>query len=352
MSKLEKSKVSIGFMPLSDCAPLVVAQALGFFEEQEIEVRLVRQNSWATLRDKLTADLLDMAQMLAPMPIASQLGLGVAATKMRAPMILSYNGNGITLSTTIFDELVALNDLELRDALESPISADKLLPLIERRKSDGESKLRFATVFPYSCHYYQLASWLYSGGVSLDEVDISIVPPAAMVDAMLANQIDGFCVGSPWNAAAVRVGVGVTVISSQEIWHNAPEKVLGVTDEWALTHPNTLAAVVNALQKACDWLTDIPNRFEAARWLAQECYVGTSLDNVTPAFIDSCLTKESFEPRKVTGHTLFSVEDTGNRPRVEHAFWLMQQMQRCGHISNMEEQLDATSGIFEPLEKR
>ena len=100
---------------------------------------------------------------------------------------------------------------------------------------------------------------------------------------------------------------------------------------------------------ACDWLADIPNRFEAARWLTQEQYIGIHLDSITPALIDSCLTREDHDPRKVAGHTLFSVEDTGNRPRVEQAFWLMQQMQRAGQVESVESQLDAITGIFEPV---
>lgn len=346
MTTTEKNTISIGFMPLSDCAPLIVAQQLGFFAKQNLNVRLVRQNSWATLRDKLNAGLLDMAQMLAPMPIASQLGLGVTATLMRVPMVLSYNGNGITLSRSIFDELLSANQVQASTILKEPVSAEMLLPLLQSRKAQNLPKLRFATVFPYSCHYYQLASWLYSGGISLDDVDISIVPPAAMVDAMLSGDIDGFCVGSPWNAAAVRVGIGVTVIASQEIWQNSPEKVLGVTQAWAAANPQTLSAAVLALKQACEWLSSIPNRFEAARLLAQERYVATSLDNITPAFIDSCITCEDYAPRHVKGHTLFSVANSGNEPTAEQAMWLLQQMQRCGQVTINEDEAMAIQRIF------
>ena len=333
MTTLERNQVTIGFMPLSDCAPLVVAQELGYFTEQGLDVRLSRQNSWATLRDKLHAGLLDMAQMLAPMPFASQMGLGVCNEDMCVPMVLSYNGNGITLSSTLYAEIMQLNHLNADVTVKEAISSELLLPVIAQRKTEQKAKLRFATVFPFSCHYYQLAGWLSDGGVNLNDVEISIIPPAGMVDALMQNQIDGFCVGSPWNAAAVRTEVGVTVIASNEIWHNTPEKVLGLTQLWCNQYPKTLEAVVTALQKACDWLTDIPNRFEAARWLAQERYVGTSLDIVTPALIDSCLTRAGHQPRTVKGHTLFSIPDSGNKPMVEQGVWLLQQMERCGHLN-------------------
>lgn len=346
MSTVEKNQLTIGFMPLSDCAPLVVAQELGYFSQQGLNVRLSRQNSWATLRDKLHAGLLDMAQMLAPMPLASQLGLGVASEDMCVPMVLSYNGNAITLASDLYAQVLHLNDVSADVVMKEAMSAALLLPLIAKRKETAQEKLRFATVFPFSCHYYQLVGWLSAGGVDLEDVEISIIPPAGMVDALLDKQIDGFCVGSPWNAAAVRTEVGVTVIASNEIWHNTPEKVLGLTAVWRDQHPHTLNAVLFALQRACDWLTSIPNRFEAARWLAQAQYVGTSLDIVTPALIDSCLTSAGHEPRTVKGHTLFSIPNIANKATTEQGIWLLQQMERCGHLSSDIDREALASKVF------
>lgn len=332
MAELEKTDVSIGFMPLSDCAPLVVAQRLGFFAQQGVEVKLVRQNSWATLRDKVLAGYLDMAQMLAPMPLAMHLGLGNAPENMSVPMVLSYNGNGITLSTQLFSELLAANHGNAQQILSEAMPASLLTPVIAHRKSLGQPKLRFATVFPYSCHCYQLVAWLNQGGISLDDVEISIIPPSGMVQAMTENQIEGFCVGSPWNAVAVRAGIGVTVIASQEIWCDTPEKVLGVTTQWQTQHPQTLKAVTNALANACQWLTGGPNRFEAARWLSESDYVGANLENIAPALLDSCLTKQDVKPREVRGHTLFNQGQQHNLVHKEQGVWLLQQMQRCGHL--------------------
>ncbi|BDX08604.1 CmpA/NrtA family ABC transporter substrate-binding protein [Planctobacterium marinum] len=332
MAQQNKTELTIGFMPLSDCAPLVVAQKLGLFEQQGLAVKLERQNSWATLRDKLLAGYLDMAQMLAPMPLAMHLGLGNVAEKMSVPMILSYNGNGITLSTQLFSEVLTANSALAQTVLAEPMSASLLKPIVEQRKSAGLNKLSFATVFPYSCHYYQLAAWLYQGGISLEDVDIRIIPPSGMVQAMGNNEIDGFCVGSPWNAVAVRAGIGVTVIASREIWHNTPEKVLGVTNNWQLQHPQTLLAVTRALGQACQWLTGGPNRFEAARWLSEAGYVGAELENIAPALLDSCLTQQGSAPREVQGHTIFHQSQQHNQADREQGIWLLQQMQRCSHL--------------------
>lgn len=328
----EKTDITIGFMPLSDCAPLVVAEKLGFFQQNNLNVQLVRQNSWATLRDKLLAGYLDMAQMLAPMPLAMHLGLGSSAQDMTVPMILSYNGNGITLSNALFAEVQRLGEQNTAQLLSEPLSAARLSTIAKIRHTQGLKKLCFATVFPYSCHYYQLVSWLQQGGLSTDDVEIRIIPPSRMVQALAENEIDGFCVGSPWNAAAVRAGIGATVIASCEIWHNTPEKVLGLTRAWQAQNPQSIAAVTDALKKACQWLSSKPNRFEAARWLAESAYVGTSLDSVAPALLDSCLTKQGTDCREIRGHTLFQEPQKQNQPTPEQGVWLLQQMQRSQHL--------------------
>lgn len=332
MNDKRVSPIRIGFMPLTDCAPLVVADRLGFFRQQGLEVILEKQNSWATLRDKLLAGYLDMAQMLAPMPLAMHIGIGNKAEPMRVPMVLSFNGNGITLSRTLFDEVIAHQDTPAEHVLTGPLQADCLRPIIEQRRASGAPKLCFATVFPYSCHYYQLLFWLQQGGIKPDDVEIRIIPPASMVRSLTAGEIDGFCIGSPWNAAAVRAEVGVTVIASAEIWHNSPEKVLGTTVAWAQRHPERLERVVTALEQACQWLSVIPNRFEAACWLVESQFVGATLESVVPALLDSCLTMPGMQPREIAGHSLFQVPQSQNRVSVEQAIWLLQQMQRAQQL--------------------
>ena len=188
---IEKTDLTIGFMPLTDCAPVVVAKEMGFFEKWGLNVELTKQNSWSDLRDKLHANELDAAQMLAPMPLASTLGLGGIKANVIAPFILSRNGNAITVSKQLYDNLLEQHQLSL---LSLPLSSSMLNKTIEQRRNNND-KIRFATVFPYSCHYYQLLTWFKRCDISLDDVEILIIPPADMVPALNAGDIDGFCVG-------------------------------------------------------------------------------------------------------------------------------------------------------------
>ncbi len=219
LMSIEKTALSVGFMPLTDCAPLVIAKELGYFEEQGLDVTLTKQFSWATVRDKLHAGVIDAAQLLSPMPIASTLGLNCPKHHVIAPMVLSQNGNAITISASLYEELSHLHNIH---EISLPLSASLLKPLITQRIEKGE-KLTFATVYPHSCHYYQLCTWFERSNIDLNDIEIVIIPPANMVEALQTSDIDGFCVGGPWNAKAVRDGVGVTCVTSCDIWPDVPE---------------------------------------------------------------------------------------------------------------------------------
>ncbi|KZZ58102.1 nitrate ABC transporter ATP-binding protein, partial [Oleiphilus sp. HI0122] len=301
MTGIEKTSLSLGFVPLTDSAPLVVAKALGFFDDVGLDVTLQKQNSWATLRDKLHAGILDAAQMLAPMPIASTLGLGCRARKIVTPFVLSLNGNAITLSDALYLELKAHESIHP----DQPLSAEVLNSVIARRSADGKAKLKLAHVFPYSCHHYQLLDWLKSGGVTLSDIDILTVPPVNMVDFLFSGEIDGYCVGGPWNAKAVRSGIGYTGLTSYDVWQDQPEKVLGFTADFVDQYPQTVTASCVAIERACRWLENIPNRFEAARMLTHSHYLDAPLDVIAPSLLGSCLTHEAAAPREVEQYNRF-----------------------------------------------
>ncbi|WP_448555532.1 CmpA/NrtA family ABC transporter substrate-binding protein [Thalassotalea montiporae] len=329
-----KRNISLGFMPLTDCAPLVIAHELGFFESQGLNVTLKKQYSWATMRDKLHAGVLDAAQFLAPMPIASTLGLSGPAVNVIAPMVLSQNGNGITISMALYEEIKFVHQ---RHHIDLPISAALLKPVIEARKKASkqtDTKLRFATVYPHSCHYYQLLTWFEQNGVNKDDVDIVIIPPASMVEALQSDDIDGFCVGGPWNAKAVRDGVGVTGATSCDIWPDMPEKVLAMKQSWQEQHPETTKALIIALQQACDWLATVANRFEAARILSRHTYLDLHLSVIAPSLIGSCLVHHQLSPRHIPSYNRFALDgnDTINKPELFHGEWLLSQMVKHQHI--------------------
>ncbi len=306
------SKLKLGFMPLTDCAPLVVAKELGFFAQAGLDVSLEKQNSWASMRDKLSVGAIDAGQVLAPMPLAGAMGLDAQCSDLIAPFVLSRNGNAITLSNALFAALKLSGDTSL------PLSANQLLPLIDAYKTKGR-KLRFATVYPYSCHYLQLLSFLDSGSIKKDDVEIMIISPQNMVLALRSGDIDGFCVGGPYNAKAVRDGVGITVATSIDIWPDLPEKVLAFKKQWYLKHPDIANALIKALQGACRWLEPSANRFEAAILLSQKNYLNNPVDIIAPSLLGSCITKINATPRTIPAYNRFtsSTEQNGNRPNKE-----------------------------------
>lgn len=259
-----QQEIRIGVIALTDSAPFVVAQHLGFFDEANLQVQLVKQASWATLRDKLAYGELDAAHMLSPMAIALQLGLGGSPKKdVLAPVVLNRSGNAITLSTRF---AAVLNNLAPGETLGSALRAGKLR---------GEWPMVFGTVFRFSMHTLQLRRWLRAHDVDPDQdVRFEVVPPIRMVASLQAGLIDAFCVGEPYNSLAVKEGLGEIVATSSSLWPNAPEKVLGCTQTWASSNPEALAGLVSALRKACLWLEGgMENRQQAAAWLSNSDHV-------------------------------------------------------------------------------
>jgi NitT/TauT family transport system ATP-binding protein/nitrate/nitrite transport system substrate-binding protein len=347
MIEPEQTTLTLGFIPLTDSAPLIVAKEIGFFKQWGLDVQLQKQNSWATLRDKLHAGLLDATQMLAPMPLASSLGLGCAKVKVITPLVLSLNGNAITLSEKLHKEILQENNLAY---VTLPLAAYLLQKVISERKKNNRPKLKFATVFPYSCHFYQLRDWLASADISEEDLDIVVVPPVNMVAFLQSGEIDGCCVGGPWNAKAVRAGIGLTALTSFDIWQDSPEKVLGILASFQQTKPNTVLALTAALKQACNWLESIPNRFEAARLLSSDQYLDAAVDVIAPSLIGSCLTHYSMPPRSIPSYNQFSKSNSGsiNVPEYIRGEWLISQMRSAGQLKNIDVPADLVRQVFRP----
>lgn len=325
---LEQSQVDIGIVALTDCAPLVMAKHLGYFNQWGLDVSLHVQYSWATIRDRLNAGLLDAAQMLAPMPIASTLGLNGPKCDVINAFNLSMNGNGITLSTHIMDKVRGLNG-GVTPTL--PLASSWLKKVID----STDETLKIGAVYPYSCHYYQLRDWLIAGGLTPNiDVELIIIPPTSMTQALESKDIDGFCVGTPWNAKAVRGGFGETVATSSDIWDEAPEKVLAVTQQWQEAHPNTFNAMLAAVQQACEWLESTTNRFEAAVVLQE--YLDASVDIIAPSLIGSCITSKNTPPREIPDYNQFFRHET-NRPNLTHGRFIIEKMKRAKQIPDIQE---------------
>lgn len=324
---VEQHALRLGFVPLLDCAPLIVAKERGLFARYGLQVELSREPSWANIRDKVTVGALDGAHMLAAIPLASTLGLGNGlATPMVVPATLNLNGNAITVSTSLWEQMAQLHP----DAAAMP--GEALKRVVERRKLMGAPPLVFAVVFAYSSHNYLLRFWLATSGIDPDsDVRIVFVPPPLMAANLSARHVDGFCVGEPWNQRAVDLRVGRIVASSTAIWGDHPEKVFGVTAAWAQSRPNTLRAVVAAIIEAARWMDEPANRPEAARVMAQHGYVDAPVE-----VIAACMTGTPlFDPdQPAETHPDYIVyhRHAANFPWRSHAEWTLGQMQRWGQI--------------------
>lgn len=328
-TELEKTELNIGFIPLTDCASLAVAREKGFFEKYGLSVHLHKEASWANIRDKLAYGMLDAAQMLATMPIASSLGLGSWKKETITALVLGVNGNAITVSSHLYQQLKQLNP-EFEN--QRPVTADTLKQLIELRKEQGQAVLNFAHVFPSSTHNYFLRYWLASAGIDPDkDVKLSVIPPQQMVKNLEANIVDGFCVGEPWNQYAINSGIGHALISSYEIWNNAPDKVLGVNKEWAEHHPNTHKALIKALIEAAAWIDKNENRLEVAEIISREEYINVPVDIISAPLKGEYKYHADAAAENLPDFNVF-FRYNASFPWHSHAAWYLTQMQRWGDV--------------------
>ena len=276
LAPAEKSAIEVGYLRLSDSAPLIMAQELGLYEKYGLTVTLVREVSWANIRDRLVIGELDAAQMLAPLPLATTLGAGGMRADVITGLTLSLNGNAVTLGEPLSAALRA-RQASGHDARQSAIAlADHLA---------GEPRaVTLASAHTFSCHTLLLRHWLRAGGVdAARDVNIIVLPPEQMADSLSRGVIDGFCVGEPWNTLAVQRGVGCIQATGYDIWNNSPEKVLGVTESWHQQHPGSHLRLRLALMEACAWLALPENREQAASTLALPQYLNLPLDSLQPS---------------------------------------------------------------------
>lgn len=321
------AELNLGFIPLNDCAPLVVAEAKGFFASEGLSVGLHREASWATIRDKVGVGTFDGGHMLGPMVLAASLGLGGPGAKLIAPMALNLNGAAVTLSRALAAELGPGSARERGRALAE---------LIARRRSAGAEPLTFAVVFPYSAHNYLLRYWLADAGVDPDrDVRLVIAPPPRMAARLGAGEIDGFCAGAPWNAEAEASGAGAIAVWSSEIWGAGPDKVLGIAEAWAERQPELVQALLRALLSAARWCDAAENRPELAALLARPEYVGAAEAAIARTLNDG--------PHGVVYHRF-----AAGLPWRSHASWFYSQMVRWGQVSPSVEGSVAARRSFRP----
>jgi two-component system, oxyanion-binding sensor len=338
--------VEAGFIPLLDCAPLVIARELGFDSRCGLTLHLHREVSWANIRDKLDVGAFDCAHMLAPMPIAATLGLGRATEPVIAPMSLSLNGNAITVSQTLYADMCITDAAAVHEG--GMAAARALAEVVDRRAESGREPLTLGMVYPFSCHNYDLRFWLASVGIDPDnDVNLVVIPPPLLAESLKAGRVDGFCVGQPWNSVAVEQGDGVIVATKNQLWSMSPEKVLGVREDWAQANGGLLADVIRALTLSCQWLDQPENRREAAAILARPEYVGVSeellLRPLTGNLERGGKEADIADPDAVVFH-----RHDANFPWRSHAVWIITQMIRWGQAREPFDILALADRVYRP----
>jgi nitrate/nitrite transport system substrate-binding protein len=339
---LEKDELKLGFIKLTDCAPLVMAKELGYFEEEGLFVTLEAQANWKILLDRVISGELDGAHMLAGQPIGATVGIGTKADVVTA-VSLDLNGNAITVSNDVWKRMQKAEPKLAQPMPPHPVSAAALKPVVEEFRAAG-TPMRIGMVFPVSTHNYELRYWLAAGGIHPGyytasdttgtqdgDVLISVTPPPQMPATLEQGTIQGYSVGEPWNQQAVFKSIGVPVITDVEIWKSNPEKVLGVTSAWAKANPETHIALVKAIIRAGKWLdANLENRKQAVKILAKPEYVGADA-----AVIANSMTG-SFEYAKGDKRALpdFNVffREFATYPYYSDAVWFLTQMRRWGQI--------------------
>ena len=335
----------IGFIPLVDASALIVAVDKGFATAEGLDITLTREVSWSNVRDKLNIGRFDAAHLLAPVAIASSLGLGHVKLPIVAPFNLGLNGNAITISPALHAAVMGEVDGDPRNPL---VTALALSRVVAARRKAGAGPLTFGMTFPFSTHNYQLRFWMAAGGVDPDEdVHLVVLPPPYMVDSLVNGHVDAFCVGAPWNSVAVDLGVGHILHFVSDILVRAAEKVLAVRQSWSDKNPETLAALIRAAARAAQFIEQPENRPEAARILAKPEYIGVDAEVILRTLAGRLKISPDGTMRESSRYLLVGREGAA-RPDPVQAAWLYAQMVRWGQTAMRPDALKTAMGVFRP----
>jgi ABC-type nitrate/sulfonate/bicarbonate transport system substrate-binding protein len=338
------TQITVGFAPLLDSAVLIAAQEMGFAETEGLMLKLVRETSWANIRDRVAIGHFDAAHMLGPMPLSANLGLTPLDAPLIAPMALGLGGNAITVSNALWDAMAG-SGASTDGSARGTGTAMQLV--IADRAKQGLPRLRFGVVHRESGHNYELRYWLAASGVDPDrDIEIIVVPPPFQPDALASRRTDAYCVGEPWGSVAVARGIGRIVTTKSAIWRLSPEKVLGTRVQWANRYPEQLAALIRALTRAARWCGDPDNAPALAHLLSRDDRLGLPANLLL---------------RPLSGKLMFGPDDehqvdeffvpflrAANFPWVSHAMWFYTQMVRWGQVEHTPENAAKARGSYRP----
>ena len=319
--KPEKDEVRIGFIPLTDCASVVMASVLGFDKKYGVKIISTKEASWAGVRDKLVNGELDMAHVLYGLVYGVHLGIGGPKKDMAVLMTLNHNGQAITVSKKLADA-GAVDVAGLAKAMAT------------EKRPNGEAHT-FAQTFPTGTHAMWLYYWLASGGINpIKDTKVITVPPPQMVANMRVGNMDGFCVGEPWNHRAIIDGIGITAATTQEVWKDHPEKVLGSTGDFVKKNPNTARAVIMAVLEASRWIdASLSNKNKMAETIADKSYVNTSVDAINQRILGRYQNGASGKGSRTwddPNHMKFFNDGAVNFPYLSDGMWFLTQHKRWG----------------------
>ncbi|MDX1938628.1 MAG: CmpA/NrtA family ABC transporter substrate-binding protein [Flavihumibacter sp.] len=314
-------KIKLGFISLTDCAPLVVAKELGLFAKYGVDVELEKEASWAVVRDKILNGEIDGAHCLFSMPFSVYTGIGgKAGQEMKIAMVLNNNGQAITLSKDFC-------------GLSGYKEVNKVAAAV--KNVQGRKEVTFAMTFPGGTHDIWLRNWMAAAGINQKSVGIITIPPPQMVANMRVDNMEGYCVGEPWNGVAAAQNVGFTHIASQDIWKHHPEKALVVNSAFAANNKEDLKKVMKAIIDACKWLDVMSNRSKAASWLTKPNYVNAPLQVIEARLKGSSdLGCDLGVQKYKDDYMTFYNNGYVNTPRKSHAIWFMAQYVRFGYLKN------------------
>lgn len=330
----------IGFLPLVDAALPIVAHEFGLAKAEGVEIELHRDRTWAAARDRLIYGQSDAAHMLAPLAIATSLGLGRPAVPLAAPFMLGLNGNTITVSAAIAEALGG--------GLSDIAECGRRFAELARERAAAGGKLRLAVVHRYSSHNYMLRYWLAACGCNLDvDVDIVVVPPPQIAEAFAMGEIDGSCVGEPWNSVAVDRGDGVILASTSMIWNRGVEKLLAIRTAVLDERRSEVEALIRALHAAGALMKGKERQAEVAALLARDEYIGLPADMIGRALSGRLLPRRGGPILEIPDFLVLHRE-AANFPWRSQAMWLYSQMIRWGHAPFEAKGFEEAAAVFRP----
>jgi nitrate/nitrite transport system substrate-binding protein len=359
---IERSNLKLGFIKLTDMAPLAIAKEKGFFAEEGLNVTLEPQANWKVLLDGVAGGQLDGAHMLAGHPIASAAGIG-SKVRIITPMSLDMNGKAVTISNRVYDMIAPTLPKGPDGKFAQPVSASALKPVVAKFRSEGKP-FKMGMVFPVSTHNYVLRYWLAAGGLNPGyylpgdtagatgaEVQLSVTPPPQMPATLEAGTIEGFSVGEPWNQASVAKKIGHPIIVDPDIAGLTGDKVFGLTEDFAAKNPKTTQALLRALIRAAMWIDaeNGKNRAETAKIIAQPKYVGAD-EKVLMASMTGKFTFAQGDTRDTPEFNLFFSQQA-SYPFYSDAIWYLTQMRRWGQIAEAKPDqwyLDTAKSAYRP----